>query len=87
MIMSDKQISPPSLAWNNCTFTKSYKDEFPKQKSWKEFPRQNSTDAQSFIFVEINFLSQIMLLYFLCFNFISTHYHTQKQKKNKNYLR
>ena len=47
MIMSDKQISPPSLAWN-CTFTKSYTDEFPKQKSWKEFPGQNSTDADEF---------------------------------------
>ena len=27
-----------------------------------------------------------MILFVLCFNFISIYYHTQEQKKNKNYL-
>ena len=78
MIISDKQISPPSLAWS-FTFTKSYTDEFQRQYSWKEYPWRNSTDAQSFVFAVISFLSQIIVS--LCFNFTGTHFHTQKQKK------
>ena len=35
------------------------------------------------IYVVVNFLSQV-ILFFLCFNFVSIHYHTQKQKKNKS---
>ena len=41
---------------------------------------------KDYMYVVVNFLSQV-LLFFFCLNFISIHYHTQKQKKNKNYLR
>ena len=38
------------------------------------------------VYVVVNFYLR-GFLFFLCFNFISKHYHTQKQKKIKNYLR
>ena len=38
------------------------------------------------VYVVVNFYLR-WYLFFLCFNFISKHYHTQKQKKIKNYLR
>ena len=34
------------------------------------------------VYVVVNFLS-LVILFFLCFSFISIHYHTQKQKTNK----
>ena len=37
-------------------------------------------------YVVVNFLSQVIYI-FLLFQVISIHYHTHKQKKNKNYLR
>ena len=38
------------------------------------------------VYVVVNFYLRYFL-FFVCFNFISLHYHTQKQKKSKNYLR
>ena len=77
MIISDKQISPPSLAWS-FTFTKSYTDEFQRQYSWKEYPWRNSTDAQSFVFAVISFLSQIIV-----FPLFQLHWHTFPHPKTK----
>ena len=33
------------------------------------------------IYVTVNFLSQVIFNFFFSFNFISIHYHTQKQTK------
>ena len=52
----------------------------------------NSTSLQSALFkhmyvVVISFFYLGQFIFFLCFNVIIICYHTQKQKKNKNYLR
>ena len=39
------------------------------------------------VYVVGNLLSQVICNIFLCFNFISIHYHIPNKKKTKNYLR
>ena len=44
--------------------------------------------SSKYICVVVNFLSQVILIFLLFqLHFFSIHNHTQKQKKNKNYLR
>ena len=73
-------------------FARHGKDLRVTESHWirSDSSKKNSTGLQKYeagnIYVVVNFLSQVIFI-FPCFNFISMHYHTQKQKKNKNYLR
>ena len=72
------------LNWEiaGCTFTET-------REGLGTWPRAHlhSGSALKKMYAVVNFLSQPIFLFFFCSNFISIHYHTQKQKKNKNHLR
>ena len=72
------------LNWEiaGCTFTET-------REGLGTWPRDHlhSESALKKMYAVVNFFISANFLFFFCSNFISIHYHAQKQKKNKNYLR
>ena len=84
------EVSPPQgplLSSESVPFFASIFPLFPRNAYSGLFMKSKMPGLYWWVvYVVVNFSSQV-ILFFFCFNFISIHYHTKKQKKNKNYPR